>query len=186
MRACDQSLPLSSSPARYGSTSERSRLEQSHAGPPGRAGALRPLVAQPDRQRLLRRTRCDLAAGEQPPHFQRDPIGLVEAAGHVDAERVVLRLRIAGAEPELEPALGDQVDHRGFFGEMAGMAKGRKDDGGAEPHALRPRGHAAASTRRLREVAVGKAVMLGEPDRPAPQALRPGQQLQGAAHVSCG
>ena len=71
---------------------------------PGSVGALRTLVAHPDRQAVLQRPWRDDAVVPEAAHLTRPIVGVGVAAGEVGAVELELGDSVPGAEPELEPA----------------------------------------------------------------------------------
>ena len=89
----------------------------------------------------------------------------------------------AGTEPDLDPAVRDEVDERRLLGQVQRMAQRRQRHGGAEPQPGRAGGDRGGEHERLRQVAVGEGMVLGEPGRITAERLGVGEPFDRAGHV---
>src|SRR5690606_39300233 len=81
----------------------------------------------------------------------------------VPAEGLELRLPVALADAEVEPAAAEQGQGGGVLGEADGVVQRGDDQVGADLERLRAGGDRATDDERRRRVAVGHEVVLGEP-----------------------
>ena len=103
-------------------------------------------VAEPDRQVLLDRRRREPGFVEQGAQLPVGGVEIGEAGRHVDVEHLEFVRDVPRTDPELEPSVGQEVDHRRFLGDMARVPDRRQRDRGADPGPALRAAMAAAST----------------------------------------
>ena len=109
------------------------------AAPPGRACRRRRAARRARPSRTVARWRSKIA----------------RAVGAVEAERREGRRRAAGADAELEPAAGEEVEHRGVLGDAHRVLERQGDDAGAEADARGPRRDVREEHEGRRQAALG-------------------------------
>ena len=100
-------------------------------------------------------------------------------AGHaVDIEHRPVARQAAGGDAEIEPALGEMIEHRDAVGEFGRMMIGQQETAGADADVL-------GLQQRLRDQQVGRGmrlpgcgVMLADPGLLVAELIEPAQHLQ--------
>ena len=157
--------------------------EQSRAELAGEARAAWPEEPAPQRHRLLHGKGCDAAGLPQSHHLAQAGFGLREPVGERSAEALVLRHSIAEPDTEVEATVAEDVDHRGFLGELRRLAQRGEQHGGADADGARACRDRGREGERLREIAVLEEVVLGEPHRRRAEALGTLDELERARVV---
>src|SRR5260370_2244343 len=109
------------------------------------------------------------------PGLENDFQGFVEALCgllHGHAEAGELPVAIAHADPEIEPALRQQIERGGLLGQQHGIVPGQDDHRRAHPKGLRARGDECEETQRRRDLAEPGEVVLDEERAAAAERLR--------------
>src|SRR5262249_46204895 len=82
----------------------------------------------------------------------------------LETEALELVWLIAAPESDVEPAAGQEIQGGDLLGDHQGMVERHDDDGRPDADARGLRRDVRGKLRRPREIAVGREVMLGEPD----------------------
>ena len=139
--------------------------EEADAEATGAAGALRALIAEPQRDRILDRGRRDAAFGPQLTQLTHPGVGGRITASDVRAERLELGDAVTRTQSELESPARHDVDDRGFFRELHGGAQGREQYRSSDPHGSSAGRDRGREHQRLRQVPILEEVVLREPNR---------------------
>jgi hypothetical protein len=91
---------------------------------------------------------------------------LEEGAGLVDRhpEHAVLWELVAAPDADVDAAAGRVVEEGDALGEAEWVGEGEVDDGRADPHAARAGGEVPGEEERVARQAVGREVLLRDPD----------------------
>src|SRR5213593_3011537 len=173
-----------------GHARERRVLPEEQVEPVGGDLADRALAARahPDlRMRLLRRWRFDHDVVELPvlapmaeglvggPRLQQDLEALLEPRVgflHRHAEARKLVVPIALADPEIEPAPGQEIERRGLFRQQHRVVPWQHHDSGAETQPARARSDPGQEIERGRHLTVAREVVLHDERAVKAQRLR--------------
>ena len=79
---------------------------------------------------------------------------------------------VAAPDAEVEPAAGEQIDHRPLLGGTDRVVERQDRDGGAEADRARPLGERAREDRHRGADTVLGEVVLGDPDAVVPELFR--------------
>ena len=109
--------------------------------------------------------------GQRPAQHGQLLLQQPAAAGAVDPEGVELAFHPAAAQPQHQPATGDQVDHPGLLGDLPGPVQGEQQHARPQPDARGPGGDGGQERELLGEVAVLDGVVLAAPDGGQPELL---------------
>jgi hypothetical protein len=116
-----------------------------------------------------------------PPGPQHDVQRLVEDRPRlVDryAEDAVLGELVAAAHPDLDAAAGGVVEQRHPLEEAQRVGEGEVHDGGPDPHPARAGGEESGEQERVAREAVGREVLLRDPDVVEAERLGEGHALE--------
>ncbi len=83
-----------------------------------------------------------------------------------------LVVAIALADPEIEPAAGQEVERRGLFGEQHRIVPRQHDDRRAKPQCRRARGDPGQQVQGRRDLADLREMVLGDEAAVKPERLR--------------
>ena len=86
---------------------------------------------------------------------------------------------VAGGDDEVDAAAAEVVEHDEVLGEAERVVERRDERGDDEAHVLRAGRHRREHRERAREVAVGRAVVLGDGDAHAAQPVGPLGHVEG-------
>jgi len=157
----------------------RIRRQQPLPEQTGAARSLRPLIAEPDRQRILYRPGPDAVLSPQLAEATHCAIRAPVSRGHGRVEQRELRHPVPRAETQLEAAVGHQVDQRTLLGDFGWMMQRGDQYRGPEPDASGSGGDRGRERQGCAEIVVFEEMVLGEPGRARAQSLRLLARLQG-------
>ena len=157
----------------------RIRREQPLPQQTGAPGALRTLVAHPDRQPLLHGAGPDAVLPPQLAKPTGGAVGLCVPRRHRCVEQLEFRYPVTGSEAQVEAAVGDQIHRCALLGDLRRVMQRCDDDRGSEPDALRAGGNGGGECQRRTEIVVFEEVVLGEPRRTRAEPLGLLARLQG-------
>ena len=101
------------------------------------------------------------------PGAQNDVERFVEDGSRLvdgDAEHAVLRELVASPHPDVDAPRGDMVEQGHALDEAQRVREGQVDDGGPDPHATGARRQVARQQECISGQAIGREVLLGNPD----------------------
>jgi hypothetical protein len=94
------------------------------------------------------------------------------------AERAELHCYVAAGQDRNQAPAADHVDHREVLGDADRVVQRRDQRGDHDAHAPRARGDRRREHQRRGQVAVGRAVVLGDAHAVEAHAVRPGALLE--------
>ena len=157
--------------------------EQSHSQSAGAGSTLWSLVAEPDREGILRGRGRDDAIVEQMTDLGHRGVGEAVALGDVLAVERVLARAVAGTDAELESTTADLVDHRDLLGDQDRGTQRREEHRGADRAPAGAGGDGGEEGERLGQIAVVEQMVLGEPQPTSSQPVGLGRDLEVACVV---
>jgi hypothetical protein len=78
---------------------------------------------------------------------------------------------VAAPEPDVEAPAGQEIQRRDLLGDHEGVVERHHDDGRAHAQVPGLRRDVRRELHRAREIAIGREVVLGEPDVAEPEGL---------------
>ena len=129
----------------------------------------------------------DVGLGPEPPDRGDAALKARATLLHRTLEGVELLREKCPAEPHIETAVRDRVQHCGLARDLDRMVEDREDRAGHEAHPLRPRGNGGEEDDRTRRhPAVRTEVVLDGPDVAEAQLLREHRQTERLVEVDLG